>query len=203
VGRIARLATKNSEADPVAVIATTLTYAAAEFGRAQYMRIGDDVHHSRHFNAVVGQSSRARKGTSYGPVRRIFELAEKLRTSVSTLPFPSGAKLKVSGGPLSSGEGLIYAIRDGSDDEEDGDPGVKDKRLLVVEQELGAALRAFQRTGNNLSMILRRAFDGETLEPLTKNNRVVATDPHINVLGHITRQELNSLLAGTEVWNGF
>src|SRR5262249_17255434 len=110
---------------------------------------------------------------------------------------------KVSGGPLSSGEGLIYAIRDGSDDEEDGDPGVKDKRLLVVEQELGAALRAFQRTGNNLSMILRRAFDGETLEPLTKNNRVVATDPHINVLGHITRQELNSLLAGTEVWNGF
>jgi len=64
---------------------------------------------------------------------------------------------------LGSGEGLIYAIRDGSDDEVDGDPGVKDKRLLVVEQELGAALRAFQRTGNNLSMILRRAFDGDSV----------------------------------------
>jgi hypothetical protein len=38
---------------------------------------------------------------------------------------------------------------------------------------------------------------------MTKNNRVVATNPHINVIGHITRAELNSLLTGTEVWNGF
>jgi hypothetical protein len=145
VGQIARLATENSEADPVAVIATTLTYAAAEFGRAQYTRIGDDMHHSRHFGAIVGQSSRARKGTSYGPVRRIFELAERFRTSESSLPFPSGCKLKLSNGPLSSGEGLVYAVRDGdgNDDDEEADPGVLDKRLLVVEQELGAALRAF------------------------------------------------------------
>ena len=74
---------------------------------------------------------------------------------------------------------------------------------MVVEEELGAALRAFQRTGNNLSMIMRRAFDGKTIEPLTKNNRVVATNPHISIVGHITRPELNSLLTGTEVWNGF
>jgi hypothetical protein len=205
VGKIARLATANSEADPVAVIATTLVYAAAEFGRAQHIRIGDDKHHSRHFDVIVGQSSRARKGTSYGPVRRIFELAESIRTGASTLSFPSGCKLKISNGPLSSGEGLVYAVRDGSNDGEDednGDGGVKDKRLLVVEQELGAALRAFQRTGNNLSMILRMAFDGGTIEPLTKNNRIVATDPHINVLGHITRFELKELLAATDMWNG-
>src|SRR5262249_18787787 len=168
VGRIARLATENSEADPVAVIVTTLVYAAAEFGRAQYTRIGDTTHHSRHFGAIVGQSSRARKGTSYAPVRRIFELAEKIRMSGSTLPFPSGSKLKVSNGPLSSGEGLVYAIRDGSANEDEDDRGVEDKRLLVVEQELGAPLRAFQRSGNNLSMILRVAFDGATIEPLTK-----------------------------------
>ena len=36
-GRIARLATENSEADPVAVVATTLAYAAAEFGRGQFI----------------------------------------------------------------------------------------------------------------------------------------------------------------------
>jgi len=63
VGRIARLATANSEADP-AVIATTLTWAAAEFGRCQFIFICDDKHHSRHFCGIVGQSSRARKGTS-------------------------------------------------------------------------------------------------------------------------------------------
>jgi hypothetical protein len=198
VGKIAHLATAKSEADPVAVIATTLAYAAAEFGRAQYIRIGDDLHHSRHFDAIVGQSSRARKGTSYGPVRRIFEMAETIRVAASTLPFPSGSKLKISSGPLSSGEGLVYAVRDGGDEE----PGVKDKRLLVVEQELGAALRAFQRTGNNLSMILRMAFDGGTIAPLTKHNRTEATNPHINVVGHITKFELKELLAATEIWNG-
>jgi hypothetical protein len=87
-------------------------------------------------------------------------------------------------------------------DKTDEDDGVIDKRLLVVEQELGAALRAFQRTGNNLSMILRGAFDGDTLEPLTKHNRTVATNPHINVVGHITRHELTSLLSTIEIWNG-
>jgi hypothetical protein len=95
------------------------------------------------------------------------------------------------------------AVRDASEDKNAGDPGVKDKRLLVVEQELGAALRAFQRQGNNLSMILRKAFDGGTLEPPTKNNRIRATDPHINVVGHITRFELKELMAASEIWGGF
>jgi hypothetical protein len=202
VGRIARLATEHSEADPVAVIATTLAYAAAEFGRAQFIRIGDDSHHSRHFDAIVGQSSRARKGTSFGPVRRIFERAEAIRMTAPTLAFPSGCRLKVSNGPLSSGEGLVYAVRDGSDEQNGEDSGVPDKRLLVVEQELGAALRAFQRQGNNLSMILRMAFDGVTIAPLTKNNQTVATNPHINVVGHITRHELKDLFAASEIWNG-
>lgn len=200
-GAIAKLATATSEADPVAVLVSALTYAAAEFGRSQYIRIGDDAHHSRHFSSVVGNSSRARKGTSFGPVGRIFGEADKIRRAASTLPFPSGHPLKVSRGPLSSGEGLIYAIRDKSQDDEE-DVGVVDKRLLVIEAELGSAFRAFQRNGNNLSMIIRTVFDGDTVEPLTKNNRIRATDPHINIIGHITRQELKQLLSANEVWNG-
>ena len=201
VGEIARLATANSEADPVAVIATTLAYAGAEFGRCQHTAIGDDPHHSRHFIAVVGKTSRARKGTSHPPVRRIFKRAEQIRLHASTLPFPSGSKLKVLNGPLSSGEGLVYAVRDASTENED-DPGVVDKRLLVVEQELGSALRAFQRTGNNLSMILRTAYDGGTIEPLTKHNRIVATDPHISILAHITGPELKDLMSASDITNG-
>jgi hypothetical protein len=201
-GRIARLATANSEADPVAVIATTLTWAAAEFGRCQFIFIGDDKHHSRHFCSIVGQSSRARKGTSKAPVKRIFEEADNIRRNASTLPFPSGSSLKVSNGPLSSGEGLVNAIRDKNEDDEN-DKGVADKRLLCIEGELGAALRAFQRSGNNLSMILRMAFDGEKIAPLTKNSRIAASEPHVNLVGHITRHELKELLSATEIWNGF
>jgi hypothetical protein len=199
VGRIARLATENSEADPVAIIGTALAYAAAEFGRSKYIEIGDSTHHSRHNNAIVGESSRARKGTSYGPVRRIFRRAEEIRTAPATLSFPTGCRLQVTNGPLSSGEGLVWAIRDEviginkeTGEEEIIDPGVPDKRLLVVEQELASAFAAFQRAGNNLSMVIRNAFDGLTIAPLTKNSRTKTTDPHICILGPITIEELKT-----------
>ena len=127
---------------------------------------------------------------------------ERMLQKDLTLPFPSGSKLKVSYGPLSSGEGLIHAIRDKNEDDED-DKGVVDKRIVCIESELGAALRAFQRQGNNLSSVLRQAWDGLTLAPMTKHNREQATDPHICLLAHITLQELNQLLSAVDIWNGF
>jgi hypothetical protein len=109
--------------------------------------------------------------------------------------------LKISNGPLSSGEGLLNAIRDQRDEEDTG--GVTDKRLLCVEGEFGAVLRSCQRQGNTLSSTLRVAWDGWTLEPLTKHDRVCVTDPHICIVGHITRHELSELMSVTDIWNGF
>jgi hypothetical protein len=37
---------------------------------------------------------------------------------------------------------------------------------------------------------------------MTKNNRVTATDPHINVIGHITAYELRALLDASDLYNG-
>jgi primase-like protein len=199
IGEIAKLATRESEADPVAVMATTLAWGAACFGRNRFYRVGDTIHHARLFCALVGASSRARKGTSLGPVERIFREAEGILRGRSTLPFPSGLPLNVSHG-LSSGEGLIAEIRDERDGEEGG--GVDDKRLLVVESEFGAVLRHFQRQGNTLSSTLRNAWDGRDLGTMTKSSRDRATDPHICLLGHITRQELDTLLTSADIWNG-
>jgi hypothetical protein len=199
VGEIAKLATRDSEADPVAVMATALAWGAASFGRSRFFRVGDTVHHARLFSALVGASSRARKGTSLGPVQRIFGGAEGILKAQSTLPFPAGLPLNVSHG-LSSGEGLIAEIRDKRDDEDEG--AVTDKRLLVVEGEFGAVLRQFQRQGNTLSTTLRVAWDGSNLGTMTKHNRERATEPHICVLGHITGDELKELLTSSDIWNG-
>jgi Protein of unknown function (DUF3987) len=201
VAQIASVATRNSEADPIAVKTTMLVSGAALFGRSRFVRVGDTVHHARLFGALVGASSRARKGTSYDPARRIVTRAESILQSASTLPFPSGLSLKMSHGPLSSGEGLIDAIRDKRGDDDDG--GVDDKRLLCVEGEFGAVLRACQRQGNTLSTIIRVAWDGWTLAPLTKRDKICATNPHICIIGHITRHELAELLTATDVCNGF
>jgi hypothetical protein len=144
----------------VAVIATTLAYEGAEFDRSRFIRIGDTNHHSCHFEVVVGRARAPAKARATS-LKRIFKRAEAIRmTASSTLPFPTGANLKIPYGTLSSREGLVYVIRDGAEgkDGESDDESMKDKRLLVVEQELGAALRAFQRPANKLSMILRMAM---------------------------------------------
>jgi hypothetical protein len=114
---------------------------------------------------------------------------------------------------LSSAEGLIWSIRDpiykrvrqedGSYVEEETDPGVQDKRLLVYEPEFASVLKQTERQGNTLSALLRQAWDGQALRQLVKNNAAVATDPHISVVGHITSEELRRYLTQTETANGF
>jgi hypothetical protein len=139
IGSIAAAATKNSEVDPIAIIGTTLAATGAMFGRSRFARVGETLHHARIFTNCVGSSSRARKGTSAGPAIRIVRAAEAVLQSQSTLPFPAGLSLRITPGPLSSGEGLIEAIRDKMDDEDTG--GTNDKRLLVIEGEMGSALQ--------------------------------------------------------------
>ena len=72
VGKFVSLATKNSEADPAAVLATFL----CQFGvnvNSPFVMIGEAKHKCL-LNAVIcGDSSKARKGTSAKPVKRLFE----------------------------------------------------------------------------------------------------------------------------------
>lgn len=74
---------------------------------------------------------------------------------------------------LSFSSHLCCPRRDGAEDK-----GVVDKRLLVIESEFGNALQAFRRQGNTLSQVLRSAWDGKDLEPLTKTSRIWASKPH-------------------------
>ena len=59
------------------------------------------------------------------------------------------------------------------------------------------------REGNTLSAIIRQAWDSGNLHPLTKNSPIRATDAHISIIGHITREELLRYLTETEQANGF
>lgn len=191
-GEVVRAATANSEADGAAVLATLLSRFSCQVGNRIFAQIGDTRQPPRVFVAIVGASSRGRKGTSAGLVEKIFERLNKIRCSP---------------GPLSSGEGVVYHVRDESEEKkEDGsprDPGVSDKRLFVLEGELGAALSSMTRDGNTLSAILRSLWDSGSVEPLTKRDRIKTTDAHVCIVGHITRKELQKLLQESDVWNGF
>ncbi len=195
-GEFVQLACRSSEADPAAVLATFLVRFGVECGRAPTVYVGDTRHHTRLAAVVVGASSKARKGTSAKPVGRLFSDMEWLAST--------------SLGPFSSGEGIIYAVRDAMEkwDEKKGemvttDPGIIDKRLFVLDEEFAGALASTKREGNTLSMVIRCAWDDGTFDPLTKTNKIRATRAHVGWVSHITIDELHRKLGESEAFNGF
>lgn len=205
-GEIVRALEPQTEADPHALLIHLLTEVGSIVGRKVYATAGGERHHCNLFTALVGNTSKGRKGTASAAARHVTQQVDVEWRESRVLP------------GLSSGEGLKWAVRDAifKDEpvKEKGkktgevesirvDPGVEDKRLLAIEGEFASVLQVMSREKNTLSATLRQAWDGHRLCALTKNDPVTATDPHISVIGHITREELRQLLTDTDSTNGF
>ena len=193
-GRIVRAIKPSTEADPAAILFQLLVTYGNVIGRGPYFAVEDDRHFTNENIAIVGQTSKARKGTSWGRVRGRFEVLE-----------PVWYKNRVTSG-LSSGEGVIEFVRDPIQNSEGQieDPGEKDKRALFIEPEFARILAACGRESNTLSAIIRLAWDGSILRTLTrKKSGLVATGAHISLIAHITKDELLKRLTDTEAGNGF
>ena len=201
-GEVVKVIEPFSEADRVALLIHFLSTFGAAVGSRPHTWAGDARHTLRVWANLVGKTSKGRKGSAWAPNRRLFSFAE---------PLIVGDRL-VHG--LSSGEGLIWAVRDpiekyelsGADRSrqlEVIDPGIGDKRLLVLEEEFASVLQVVQRAGNTLSAIARCAWDHGNLQSLTKNSPAKATGAHIVCAGHISRDELLRYLDRTEIASGF
>lgn len=193
IGELVRLVEPHTEADPAALLVQALSMLGNIVGPLPHCFAGG-ARHAMVINAVlVGLTSKGRKGTSYNSI------ATPLSTVDETL---RDADRVVSG--LSSGEGLIWSVRDpvmkGTDVV---DPGIADKRKLVVEGEFASVLKNMMREGNILSSVVRQTWDSGTLGTLTKTNQAKATDAHISIIGHVTGDELRRYLSATEAGNGF
>ncbi len=109
---------------------------------------------------------------------------------------------RVHGG-IGSGEGVIYNVRDQIlKGEKLIDEGETDKRLLLLESEFAQVLAVAKREGSTVSEVLRRAWDGTTLQTLTRHNSIRATGAFVSLIGHITIDELLRHLNKTEIVNG-
>lgn len=203
VGDFVGLLDPHTESDPAAVLVQFLTCFGSVVGRGPHFRAEADRHALNLFCCLVGETAKGRKGSSAGHVRSVFDEVD-----------PAWNRARVQSG-LSSGEGLIWAVRDPttrrrpSNERRPGlrqaivDPGVTDKRLLIFESEFASTLRVLQRDGNTLSAVLRSAWDSGVLSSLTKNSPAMASGAHISLVAHVTRQELLRHLDSTEAGNGF
>jgi len=178
----------HTEAPPAAVYAASLATCGALLGRGPSWHFGSTDHHARLFPLLIGPSGSGRKGTAIALGARV------LLRHVD----PSFADGRCVSG-LSSGEGLIVEVRDAVDG---GDPGVADKRLLVIEGEMASAFEAMGREGNRLSALVRDCWDGSDLRSMVKRDPQRATRPHVVIIGAITMAELRRLLKGSGLSNG-
>jgi hypothetical protein len=205
-GEIVRRIEPHTEADPVALLFQFLIAFGNLIGHDNYIA-ADGARHYLNLNCIlVGQSSKGRKGTSWNHIANLMEHVD-----------PEWRRDCISNG-LSSGEGLIWAVRDPIEEtkpiREKGrytgeyetyiaNHGEDDKRLLVIESEFANVLKVMTREGNTLSPIIRSAWDCGDLKTMVKNSPAKATGAHISIVGHITRDELRRLLTQTESANGF
>jgi Protein of unknown function (DUF3987)/Primase C terminal 1 (PriCT-1) len=194
-----------SEADPVALLVHFLVYFGNVIGPKPHFRVEADKHGTNLFAAMVGGTAKGRKGTARSRVEAVFAQAA-----------PEWLRSRIQSG-LSSGEGLIWAVHDRIERRDpvrekgsavryesvEADPGVDDKRLLVIEPEFASTLRVMERVGSILSATIRDAWDSGNLGTMTKNCPTKATSAHVSIAAHITRNELLRYLTTTEAGNGF
>ena len=179
-GKFVNLVQPHTEADPAALLVQFLAAMGNLIGRGPFFKAGADKHYMILFPAVTGDTSKARKGMSWGHVKDIMRRIDQDW---------AGKCVKIG---LASGEGVIAALE-----------SPPDKRLLMYESEFSKVLKVAERSGSTLSDIIRQAWDCEDLSVLTRNNPLEVKAPHISVVGHITLEELRSLLTDVDSSNGF
>ena len=205
-GELVNTIAPHTEADQTSILLTHLVYFGNMVGRG-YHALADASRHGTNLDIViVGETSNARKGSSRQQVHRVYQQVD-----------PEWSDTCIKGG-MSSGEGLIWHVRDPIEKTEEikergrytgesqthiVDEGISDKRLIAYEPEFAQVLRVMARETNTLSTQVRQAWDSGTLRTMTKTNPAQATEAHISILGHITKDELLRELNGGEAANGF
>jgi hypothetical protein len=206
-GRVVATISPHSEADPAALLVQFLVAFGNVVGRGPHYLVEATKHHAVEYAAMVGETSKARKGTSWGRIRQLFERVD-----------PAWTQDKTAGG-LSTGEGLIWEVHDpvskrvkqldekkkwtGLWVEEEEDPGVDDKRLLAQEAELSRYFAVMQRQGDTLSETLRKLWDEGSAAARSRTSRARCTGAHVSIVGHVPVDELRSGLTRTQAANGF
>lgn len=204
-GRIVETIEPHSEADPVAILMHVLIAAGNLIGGGSHALVERTVHRCNEFVVLVGDSAKGRKGQAWSTPRYLLAQVDAAW---------NGNRIK-SG--LSSGEGLINNVRDAREEQQPikegkrvvgyqtviADEGERDKRLLVIEPEFATVLRRMKGETNSLSAVLREAWESGRLSTLTKNSPLRATDAHVSVIAHTTREELVASLTETDRANGF
>ena len=148
-------------------------------GRGPYYRVEDDYHYTNEFVVICGDTSKARKGTSWGRIECVLGLIDG--------DWAEHCLLR----GLGSGEALLDAF------------GSEEKRQLLLEGEFARLLAVLNREGSTISHNLRDLWDKGLASIRTRQNRLQVTGAHLSMIGHVTIEELRRRLSSIEMADGF
>src|ERR1700722_17425862 len=142
-GLAVRTIAPHTEAHPAAILLQLLAAFGNMVGRGPHCMVDATRHGLNLFVVLVGDSSKARKGTSWSQLSRLF--AEVDRPWLSTRV--TSARLTASA--------LVHALRD--------QQPPTDRRLLALSEEFASILYSLKRAKGHLSPLLRNAWDSGDL----------------------------------------
>jgi hypothetical protein len=187
-GEFIEIVRPETEADPAALLIDFLVTSGSLLGPGPHVIADGARHTGRLFAVLVGDTSRARKGTARANVQRFFSTVD-----------PGWAESRVMTG-LTTGEGLIKAV---CESDIVGPSLPYETWLLDIEPEFSRVLSTAAREGSTLSATLRQAWDQEHLQVMTRKEPLLAKKAHVSMIAHITVEEIQRKLDDVEIANGF
>jgi hypothetical protein len=187
-GDLVRTLEPHTEADPAALLLQFLVAWGSLLQGGPYYLAEADRHHMNEYVVLVGTTSKARKGTSWGRIGGVLGAIDEYWADKRIVP------------GLASGEALVGAAAEHRT-EEDG--GGQDRRVIVLEPEFSRLLAIASREGTIMSQLLRNAWDTGRLSNRRAMQPVDVTGAHVSMIGHITGEELRRRLDDTDIANGF
>jgi hypothetical protein len=179
-GQAVRMLAPHTEADPAAILLQFLTAFGNLIGPAPHCLVGPTRHGLNLFLILVGESSKARKGTSWRQIASLFSQVDPAwaNTSILTARPTTTDILKRSAAKT--------------------DPN---PRLLLLAEEFASVLHVLAQQHSLLSPLLRCAWDGGNLTRHDHDGE--SNTAHLSLVGHITQAELAPLFGRPESHNGF
>src|ERR1700677_2362163 len=145
-GRIVDTLAPHTEAHPTALLLQFLAAFGNLIGPGPHCMVESTRHALNLFVILVGDSSKARKGTSWNLIANLFAAVD-----------PSWLSTRVNSARLTA-NGLLRALRD--------QQPPTDRRLLALSEEFATVVHSLKRGNGHLSPLLRCAWDNGNLPTL-------------------------------------
>jgi hypothetical protein len=182
-GLAVRSLAPHTEADPAAILLQFLAAFGNMIGPVPHCMAGSTRHCLNLFVVLVGESSKARKATSWRQISTLFSEADPLWAARRvTASRPTAYR-------------ILHALRD--------QQPPTDRRLFLLAEEFASVLHLLGHNSGQLSPLLRSAWDGGDLYAHNGTHLLCATNAHLSMVAHITPSELAHHLTRTEAHTGF